>query len=188
MWSDLNDSKGAISKSGKERSGQKVKGFINELDRGVVSFTDEELARLKRIVERRGCDAVHVTVASIDTAQPYSPRSRSSEASFDARVYMEKNDEGRIDPESDQLESPSAGTGFETPGQQCHPNWGTGRITAEGFFLVGVGSNLGGDMFLPTERVIGTRTGSVTTTPVASSRTASLQTRRKPINKKTGSK
>ena len=41
-----------ISMSGKNRSKQKVKSFINELDRGTVSFTDEEFARLKRIVER----------------------------------------------------------------------------------------------------------------------------------------
>ena len=88
-------------------------------------------------------------VASIDTAQqPHSPRPHSSELSFNARVCIEKNDKARMDPELDQLESLSAGTGFETPGLQCHPNWGTGRITAEGCLLVGVGSNLGGN-FLP---------------------------------------
>ena len=155
--------------SGKERSRQRVKSFKNELDRGTVSFTVEEFAKLKRIVERRGRDAAHVTVVSIDTAQqPYSPRPHSSETSFDARVYMEKNDKDRMDPERDQLESPSAGTGFETPGQQCHPNWGTERITAESCLLVGVGSNLGEKTFPPIERAIGTRTGSVTMTPVAS--------------------
>ena len=86
---------------------------------------------LKRMVEeKRGRDAPHVTVVSIDSAYYCSTRSRSPEISFDACVCMEKNDEGRMDPERDQLESPSAGRGFETPGQQCHPNWETGRTTA----------------------------------------------------------
>ena len=87
---------------------------------------------LKRIVERRGRDAAHVTVAPVDTAQTCSPRSRSPELFFYVRVYMEKNEEGRMDLERDQLESPSAGTGFETPGQQHLPNWERGRTTAAG--------------------------------------------------------
>ena len=123
MWSKLNALKDATSMSGKDGSRQKVKSFINELDRGTVSFTDVEFAVLKHMVEeRRGRNAAHVTVASIDSAQCCSTRSRSPEISFDARVCMEKNDEGRMDPERDLLESPSAGTYFETPGQQCHPN------------------------------------------------------------------
>ena len=119
LWSDLNALKDAVSMSGKERSRQKVKSFINELSRGTVSFTDEKFARLKRIVERRGRDTAHMTVASIDTAQYCNPRSRCPKKSFDTRVYMEKNDKSRMVPERDQLEPPSAGTGFETPGQQC---------------------------------------------------------------------
>ena len=125
MWSDLNVLKDATSMSGKARSRQGVKSFFNELDRGIASFTDVEFAMLKRIVERRDRDAAHVTVAPIGTAQPCSPQSRSSEISFDARVYMEKNDERTMDPERDQLGSPSAGISFETPGQQCHPRWKT---------------------------------------------------------------
>ena len=187
MWFDLNALKHAIPMSGKERSRQRLKSFMNEIVQGTVSFTDEECAILKRIVERRGRDAARVTVESIDTALPCSPRSRNSEISFDGRVFMEKYEEGRMNPERDQVESPSAGTGFETPGQQCLPNWETGRTTDDGYLLVGVGLNLGGNTFPPTERVARTRTSSVTTTPVASSKTASLQTRRKPKDKETGS-
>ena len=76
---------------------------------------------IKRIVERRDRDAAHATVASADTAQYRSPRSPTPEISFDACVCvgMEENDEeGMVDPERDELESPSASTGFETPGQQ----------------------------------------------------------------------
>ena len=130
--------------SGKDRSRQRVKSFFNKLDQGTASPTNEEFARLERmIMERRGRDAAHVTVAPIDTTQPCSPRSRSSEISLYARVYIEENTEGGMDLEpgelgqssagtsqldqssvgTDQLESPSAGTGFETPRQQCLPNW-----------------------------------------------------------------
>ena len=74
MWSDLKELKDAISMSGKERSRQRVKSFINEFDRGTASFTNVEFAMLKRMVEeRRGRDTAHVTVALIDTAQPCSP-------------------------------------------------------------------------------------------------------------------
>ena len=133
--------------SGKDRSRQRIKSFIDKLDRGTASLTDEEFARLKRmVVERRGRDAAHVTVAPIDTAQPCSPRSRSSEISLEVSVYIEENTEVGMDLEpveleqssagasqleqssagTDQLESPSDGTGFETPGQQCLPNWEIG--------------------------------------------------------------
>ena len=93
---------------------QRAKSFIREIGQGTVSFTDEELASIKRFVKRRGRDAAHVTVAPVDTAQYCSPRSPSPETSFGARVCTEKNEKGRTDPERDQLESPSAGTGFET--------------------------------------------------------------------------
>ena len=84
---------------------------------------------------------------------------------------MKKKDEGRINPEPTELESPSAGTGLEIPGQQCPPNGETGQPTADDCLLVGGGSNLGGNTFFPaeiatpsaasntsspTERVIGT--------------------------------
>ena len=91
MWADLNALKDAISMSVKDRSRQRVKSLINKLGRGTVRLTDEEFARLKRmIVERRGHDATRVTVAPTDTARPCSPRSRSSETSLDARLYGEK--------------------------------------------------------------------------------------------------
>ena len=64
-------------------------------------------------------------------------------------VKLESN-EGRVDPERGELESSSAGTGLETPGQQCPPNegiWETGRTTADGILTAGVGSNQGGKHF-----------------------------------------
>ena len=46
-------------------------------------------------------------------------------------------------PELEELESPSAGTGLKTPGQQYPPNegrWEQGRTTANGFLTAGVDS------------------------------------------------
>ena len=57
-------------------------------------------------------------------------------------------------PELEELESPSAGTGLETPGQQCLPNEGireTERTTAAGFLTASVGSCQGGNISPPTE-------------------------------------
>ena len=63
---------------------------------------------------------------------------------------------GRMDPKRGELEPSSAGTGLETPGQQCPPNegiWETGRTTANGILTAVVGSNQGGSFSSPTECV-----------------------------------
>ena len=83
-----------------------------------------------------------------------------------------------MNPELTKLESPSAGTSPKTPGQQCPPNGETGRTTADGCLLVGVGSNLGGNTFSPAEIA----------TPPAASNTIFLTTSRKPKDKEKGSK
>ena len=68
----------------RNRSRQRTNSFIKEIEQGTMGFTDEEFARIKRFVERRGRDAAHTTVTSIDTAQqPYSPRPHSSQISSD---------------------------------------------------------------------------------------------------------
>ena len=57
-------------------------------------------------------------------------------------------------PELEELESPSAGTGLETPGQQCTTNegtWDQGRTTASGFLTAGVDSYQEGNISSPTE-------------------------------------
>ena len=97
---------------------------------------------------------------------------------------MKENEESMMDPEQDQLEPPSASTGFKTPGQQRHPNWETGRTTAAGYLTAGVGSSLGGDTSSPTERVDTRADSKITAAPTASNATF-LQARRKPNDKKT---
>ena len=66
---------------------------------------------------------------------------------------------GEFEPSSagtGQLESPSAGTGFEAPGQQCPSNWEIEQTsTVDGCLLVGVNSNLEKHIFSLQELVIG---------------------------------
>ena len=53
-----------------------------------------------------------------------------------------------MNAEPTEFESPSAGVGIETPGQQCPPNeetLETERTNADGYLLVGMGSNQGED-------------------------------------------
>ena len=158
LWSDLQDLKDAIS-----MPRQKISNLINAIDQGKVS--DEEFAILKRLVEKRGREEAQVTVTPVDTVQYCSPSLQTPEPSPNVCVNLENN-EGRMDPERGELEPPSAGTGFETPGQQCHPTWETGRTTADGFLTAGVGSNEVGYIFSPTERV-DTRAGTKSTTTSA---------------------
>ena len=76
----------------------------------------------------------------------------------------------KMDPKLKELESSSVGTGLETPGQQCPPNdgtWDTGRTTANGFLTAGVGSNQGGNISSPTERV-GTTKSTTTSADISS--------------------
>ena len=152
----------------KEKSKQRVESFLNELEQETASLTDEEFARLERIImERRSHAAAHVAVAPIGTVQPSNPRSRCSEISFDVHVSMEGSIESRMDSESeqleslsagtDQLESPSADTGFEAPGQQYLSNWEMERTTVDGCLLFDGNSNLGENIFSLEDLVIGNR-------------------------------
>ena len=90
---------------------------------------------IKRYVEKRSRKAAQaqVTVTPDDTVQHCSPCSPSPDMPLGV-CFKLKSNEGNIDRV--ELESPSAGTGLETPGQRCPPNEGTGdqgRTTAAGF-------------------------------------------------------
>ena len=160
---------------------QKVSNLINAIEQGKVS--DEEFAILKRLVEKRGHEEAPVTVTPVDTVQHCSPCPLNPEMPPDVCFKLENN-EGRMDPERGELESPSAGTGLETPGQQCPPNGGTweiGRITADDFLIAGVGPNQGGDISSPTMERVDSR--AVRTT----ANITILQQGNKPKNQKKGS-
>ena len=151
LWSDLQKLKDAISMPDENtvtRPWQKTMDFVDGLK---GKLPDEELAVIKRYVEKRSREATQaqVTVTPDDTVQHCSPCSPNPDMPSDVCIEF-KNKKGNMDPERGELESPSAGTGLETPGQQCPPKEGTldqGRTPAGGFLTAGVGSNQGGNIF-----------------------------------------
>ena len=154
---------------------QKTMDVVNgrrsdSLDELLANF---EFARIKEYVERRSREAAQaqVTVTPVDTVQHSRPCSLDPEPSPDVCANLENN-EGRIDPELEELESPSAGTGLKTPVQQCPPNEGTweqGRTTANGFLTAGVDSNQGGNFFSTTTESVDTRASEKSTSITADS-------------------
>ena len=136
------------------RPWQKTIDFVDGLK---GKLPDEELAVIKKYVEKRSREAAQaqVNVTPVGTLQHSSPCPLDPEPSPDVCGNLENN-EGRMDPDLEELESPSAGTGLETPGQQCPPNegtWETGRTTAAGFLTAAVDSNQEGRIPSPTESV-----------------------------------
>ena len=181
LWCKVNELKNAISMPAKTRPWQKMMEFVDGLK---GKLPDEELAVIKRYVKRRSREAAQGTVTPVSTVQHCIPRSLNPEMPPDVCIRFKSN-EGKMDPELKELESPSADTGLETPGQQCPPNEGTletGRTTADGFLTAGVGPNLGKHTSPTTERV-DTRAVRITTTTAALN-TISLRTRSKPQDKK----
>ena len=149
------------------RRWQKTVDFVDRLKR---KLPDEELAVIKRYVEKRSREAAQaqMTVTPMDTVQRCSPCPLDPEPSSSVYVKLE-NTEGKMGPELEELESPSAGTGLETPGQQCPPNegtWDQGRTTASGFLTGGVGSSQGGEISSPTA-CVDTRAGNKSTATLA---------------------
>ena len=127
-------------------------------------MSDEEFATLKQLVEKRGREEAQMTVTPVDTVQHGSPCPLNLEMQPDVCMRLESN-KGKMDPELKELESSSAGTGIKTPGQQCPPNAGTwkkGRIIANGYSLIRMGSNQEGDSSSPTTERVDTQ--AVTTT------------------------
>ena len=116
LWCEVNALKDAIS-----MPRQKVSNLINAIEQGKVSH--EESAILERFVEKRSREAAQaqVTVTPVGTVQHCSPCPFSPEMPPDVCLRLESN-EGKMDPELKELESPSAGTGLETLLQQCPPN------------------------------------------------------------------
>ena len=116
-----------------------------------------EFARIEKYVEKRKREEAHAQgiVTPVNTVQYSSPYPLDPEPSSSVYVKLE-NTEGTMDPERGELESPSAGTGLKTPGQQCPPNegiWEQGRTTANGFLTAGMDSSQGGRIPSSTESV-----------------------------------
>ena len=163
------------------RPWQKTIDFVDGLK---GKLPNEELAVIKRYVEKRSREATQtqVTVTPFNTVQHCNPCPPNPDMPSDVCFRLESS-EGELGPELKELESPLAGTGLETPGQQCPPNegiWETGRTTADGFMTAGVGSNQGGNIFLPTTESVDTRAGNKSTRTIAdiSSTAATPENRR----------
>ena len=141
---------------------QKVSKLINAIEQGELS--DEKYATLKRLVEKRDREAAQVTaVTRDDTVQHYySPCLPDPELSTNVYVNLEST-EGEMGPELEELKSLSAGTGLETPGQQCAPIegiWETGKTTASGILTAGVSPSRGEDISSPAKREKSTTTAA----------------------------
>ena len=139
----------------------------DSLDELLANF---EFEKIKEYEEKRSSEAAEaqVTVTPVDTVQNCSPCPPDPDMLSDVCIKFKSN-KGTMDPERGQLKSPSAGTGLETPGQQCPPNegiWETERTTADGILTAGVGSNQGGSISSPT-KCVDTRASTKSTTTFA---------------------
>ena len=137
---------------------QKVSKLINTIDK----LSAEEYATIKRLVEKRDREAAQVTaVTRDDTAQHCSPISPNPDTPSDVCFNLENN-EGEMDPGLKEEPKPSsAGTGPETPEQQCPPTegiWETGKTTASGVLTAGAGPSREENIPSPPERSTSTRT------------------------------
>ena len=152
LWCEVNALKDAISMPART-PWQKTTEFV---DGRKGKLPDWELAEIKRYVEKRCREeaVAQMTVTPVDTVQHCSPISQTSVPPSGA--YFNLENEGRMDLELGKLKSSSAGTGLNTPGQQCPPNEGireTGRTTVSGTLTAGASSS--------KTRNISTSTGTV---------------------------
>ena len=173
--------KDAISIPAESRPWQKTIDFVDEL-KGKLS--DKELAVIKWYVEKRSCEAaqVQVTVTPVGTVQHCcSPCPLDPEPSSSTYIKLE-NTEGKMGPELEELESPSAGKGLETPGQQCPRNegtWDQRRTTTSGILTAGVGSCQRTNISSPTTKSVNKRANDTKTIEDISSTAATPENRRR---------
>ena len=123
----MNALKEAISIPARTPS-QKTIGFVDGLKGKHPGW---ELDEIKWYVEKRCREETEeqMTVTPVDTVQYCSPISQTPEPPSDAYVKLENN-KGKMGQELEELKPSSAGTGLETPEQQCPPTegiWETGK-------------------------------------------------------------
>ena len=90
-WSEVNALKHAISMPARTGPWQKTMEFVYGLQ---GKLPDEELAVIKRYVEKRSREAAQVTVTPVSTAKHCLPRPLNPEIPSDVHVNMEEKDEG----------------------------------------------------------------------------------------------
>ena len=189
LWSEVNALKDEISMPAKNtvtRPRQKTMDVVDgrrsdSLDELLVNF---EFARIKEYLEKPSRDKAaqaQVTVTPVGIVQYCSPCLLDPEPSSSVYVKLE-NPEGKMGPELEELESPSAGTSLETPGQQCPPNegtWDQGRTTTSGILTAGVGSCQRTNTSSPTTESVDKRAKDTKTIEDISSTAATPENRRR---------
>ena len=153
LWSEANALKDAISMPART-PWQKTIEFVDGLK---GKLPDWKLAEIKRYVEKRCREEAEaqMTVTPVDTVQHCSPISQTPVPPSGVYFNLENN-EDEMGPELEKLESSSAGTGLETPVQQCPATegiWEQRRTTANGFLTAAVDSNQGGRIPSPMASV-----------------------------------
>ena len=176
LWSEVNALKNAISMPTEDTvTRPRQKDSVDEM---LANF---EFARIKAYAEKRSRDEatqVQVTVTQVNTVQHASPYPLDLEPSPDVCVKLENTEAGKMGPELEELESPSAGTILETPGQQCPPNegiWEQGRTTACGILTAGVDSSQKEIISSPTTESVDKRVKDTTMVADISSKVATRQ-------------
>ena len=178
LWSEVNALKEAISMPART-PWQKTMEFVEGLQ---GRLPDEELAVIKRYVERRSREEAQaqMTVTPVDTVQHCSPISQTPEPPSGVYFNLENNKD-EMDPKLEELKPSSAGTGLNTPGQQCPPNEGireNGRTTASGTLTAGASSSKKRNISSSTERA----TSTVTVAGISSNATTPSKRRHKTFN------
>ena len=179
LWSEVNALENAISMPTEDTVTRPRQQ--DSLDEMLANF---EFARTKAYVEKRSRDEatqVQVTVTQVNTVQHASPYPLDPEPSPDVCVKLENTETGKMGPELEELESPSAGTVLETPGQQCPPNegiWEQGRTTVFGILTADVDSSQKENISSPITESVDKRAKDTTTVADFSSKAATPSKRR----------
>ena len=154
LWSEVDALKEAISMPAEDtvtRPWQK-----DSLDELLANF---DFFRIKEYVDKRSRKEAQaqMTVKPVGTVQHCSPCTPNPD--MPSGVYFRlENSEDEMGPELEKLKSSSAGTGLDTPGQQCPPNEGireTGRTTASGTLTAGASSSKKRNILTSTGTVAG---------------------------------
>ena len=131
---------------------QKTAEFVDGFKGKLANW---ELAKITRYVEKRCREEAQaqMTAKPVGTVQHCSPISPNPDTPSDGCFNLEDS-EGKMGQELEKLESSSADTGLETPGQQSPPNqgiWEQGRTIANGILTACVDSSQGGRTPSPPE-------------------------------------
>ena len=177
LWSDLKELKNAISMPVRDGSRQREKSFIEGIEQGTVSFSDDKFAMIKRFVKRRGCDR-RLVQYSIVSPVCLVPNHRSMLVSIWRKRTRVGWTRSRINSNHHRpvrvLKYPDSSV--PRTGKQDEP------LPTVVCFLAWA-RTWGETLFPPLKSLSGTRVDSESTTPPAAPNTIFLKVSRKPEDK-----